>query len=85
MSATLQRKIHEAGTGATVKGIKASLLKKITITVPISVDEQKKRVDAIDSLTSHLQFLKENFQRKINNYQALKSAILAQELQSKAA
>src|SRR5258705_3172099 len=47
LSETTRKKILEKGTGATVTGIKSSLLKKISISIP-SISEQKRIVVIID-------------------------------------
>jgi len=47
-SSAVQQRIHENGTGATVKGIKASLLKTIDISFPISLREQQRIVAILD-------------------------------------
>ena len=85
MSEPYQKTILEKGTGATVKGIKASLLKEIKITFPISLDEQDKRIAVIKEVEKNCTDLADNYIRQISSYQSLKSAILAKELQSEAA
>ena len=57
LSDPVQRRIHAEGTGATVKGIKASLLKLVRISFPVSLAEQAEivsRFDALDGDTRHL-------------------------------
>lgn len=81
MSRTCQKKIQDAGTGATVKGIKASLLKKITVNFPRSIDDQAQRVIVIKKIEEHISIIKSTLRIKSKHLRALKSAILAQELQ----
>ena len=81
MAEVTQQKIHAAGTGATVKGIKASLLKKIPINFPKSLREQQKRADTLEAITQQGDSLLETLVKKCKELAQLKSAILAQELQ----
>ncbi|MEH2412130.1 restriction endonuclease subunit S [Nostoc sp.] len=48
LSNLMQKKIHEKGTGATVQGIKSQLLKKVPISFPRSLSEQKRIVAILD-------------------------------------
>ncbi|BAY48818.1 restriction modification system DNA specificity domain protein [Scytonema sp. HK-05] len=48
LSDLMQERIHEQGTGATVKGIKSQLLKKIQISFPKSLLEQQRIVVILD-------------------------------------
>lgn len=48
LSDLMQERIHEQGTGATVKGIKSQLLKKIQISFPKSLLEQQRIVAILD-------------------------------------
>ncbi|MDA9049645.1 restriction endonuclease subunit S [Pseudomonadales bacterium] len=81
MAEITQQKIHAAGTGATVKGIKASLLKKIPMNFPKSLSEQQKRADTLDAITQQGDSLLETLVKKREELAQLKSAILSQELQ----
>src|SRR6185437_8415374 len=57
MSQPVQHRIRTKGTGATVQGIKASLLKTIAISYPESLSEQKDLVAKLEGLgreTHHL-------------------------------
>jgi type I restriction enzyme, S subunit len=85
MSETYQKKILEKGTGATVKGIKASILKQIKITFPVSLDEQEDRIALIEKVEKTCNELTVNYTKQISSYQSLKVVILSQELQSEAA
>ena len=51
MAEITQQKIHAAGTGATVKGIKASLLKKIPLNFPKMLSEQEERAHTLDAIS----------------------------------
>ena len=82
MSESYQKNILEKGTGATVKGIKASLLKEIKITFPVSLNEQLDRITQIEETEKTCDELTVNYTNQISLYQSLKSAILKQELQS---
>ena len=82
MSESYQKNILEKGTGATVKGIKASLLKEIKITFPVSLNEQLDRITQIEEIEKTCDELTVNYTNQISLYQSLKSAILKQELQS---
>ena len=85
MSEPYQKIILEKGTGATVKGIKASLLKEIKIAFPVSLDEQENRIAVIEEVEKNCNDLANNYTKQVSLYQSLKSTILAQELQSEAA
>tara|TARA_Y100001970_G_C14168467_1_gene822719 strand:+ start:308 stop:1513 length:1206 start_codon:yes stop_codon:yes gene_type:complete len=85
MSEPYQKIILERGTGATAKGIKASLLKEVKITFPVSVDEQMDRIAVIEEVEKYCNALANNYTKKVSSYQSLKSAILSQELKSEAA
>ena len=80
MSTSNQEKIQSAGTGATVKGIKASLLKKIVISFPESVEEQTSRVTKVKKIEEATNSLREATHRKIYDLTALKASILKEEL-----
>jgi type I restriction enzyme S subunit len=81
MSKTQQKKIQDAGTGATVKGIKASLLKKISIPYPSSLAEQEQRVICIEAIQKKINVLEQIQSNKLGKLNSLKSAILKQALQ----
>jgi type I restriction enzyme S subunit len=82
MSETYQTEIHNKGTGATVKGIKASLLKEIEISYPVSLDEQRFKIALIEGVEEYNNMLQTNCDEQISLYIFLKAAILEQELQS---
>jgi len=85
MSEIYQKIINDNGTGATVKGIKASLLKKIILSFPTSIDEQKNRVAIIEDAERNCNQLQICYANKISALLSLKTAILKKELQSEAA
>ncbi|MAT43279.1 MAG: type I restriction endonuclease subunit S [Anaerolineaceae bacterium] len=76
LSSPIRRKIFENGTGATVKGIKAKLLKKIKIYFPEDILIQKKIVQELDSMWSNSQSLQSNYKQKLTNLHELKQSIL---------
>jgi type I restriction enzyme S subunit len=78
LSQPVQRRIQAKGTGATVKGIKASLLKTIEISYPRSHIEQKQIVGKLDSLREETQRLESIYQRKVAALEALKKSLLHQ-------
>jgi type I restriction enzyme, S subunit len=78
LSDPVQRRIHAKGTGATVKGIKASLLKTIEISFPKSLAEQEQIVTTLDALAEETQRLESIGQRKLDALDALKKSLLHQ-------
>jgi type I restriction enzyme S subunit len=78
LSQPIQQRIHTKGTGATVKGIKASLLKLIEISFPKSVSDQKQIVAKLDDLREETQRLESLYQRKLAALDALKQSLLHQ-------
>jgi type I restriction enzyme S subunit len=78
LSQPIQQRIHTKGTGATVKGIKASLLKLIEISFPKSVADQKQIVAKLDALREETQHLESLYQRKLAALDALKQSLLHQ-------
>ena len=78
LSQPVQDRIRLQGTGATVQGIKASLLKKIGISFPKSLEEQSKIVNQLDDLASETQRLESLYQNKLNSLDELKKSLLHQ-------
>ncbi len=78
LSQPVQQRIHAKGTGATVKGIKASLLKTIEILFPKSLNEQKQIVAKLDALAEETQRLESIYQQKLAALDALKKSLLHQ-------
>jgi type I restriction enzyme S subunit len=70
LSDVTQRRIHEKGTGATVKGIKASLLKTIEIAFP-PLPEQQRIVGILDEAFDGIATAKANAERNLQNARAL--------------
>jgi type I restriction enzyme, S subunit len=76
LSQPIQKRVHDKGTGATVKGIKARLLKTIKIEFPRSVKEQQQIVTKLDSLHEETQRLESIYQQKLAALEALKKSLL---------
>ncbi|MGI9065440.1 MAG: restriction endonuclease subunit S [Pyrinomonadaceae bacterium] len=78
LSQPVQQRIRTKGTGATVQGIKASLLKTIEISFPKALTEQEQIVTKLDSLSEETQRLESIYQRKLVALEALKKSLLHQ-------
>ena len=78
LSQPVQRRIRTKGTGATVQGIKASLLKAIYVSFPSSLVHQHQIVDELDSLREESQRLESIYQRKLAALDELKKSLLDQ-------
>lgn len=78
LSQPVQQRIRTKGTGATVQGIKASLLKTIEISFPRSLTEQQQIVTKLDKLSEETQRLESIYQRKLAALGALKKSLLHQ-------
>jgi type I restriction enzyme S subunit len=78
LSGPMQQRIRDKGTGATVQGIKASLLKLIKISFPKSLTEQNQIVEKLDALSEETQRLASIYQRKLAALEALKKSLLHQ-------
>ena len=78
LSNPVQQRIHAKGTGATVKGIKASLLKKIEIAFPKSLGEQREIVAKLDDLKEQTRRLESIYQHKLASLDELKQSLLHQ-------
>ncbi len=70
LSDLAQNRIHDYGTGATVKGIKSSLLKKIPIEYP-SITEQQRIVHILDKAFADIATAKANAEKNLQNARAL--------------
>ncbi len=77
-SAPLQASIHAHGTGATVQGIKASLLKNIPVCFPAGLGVQASAVRLLDALSAESQRLGQNYIQKQAALAALKRSLLHQ-------
>jgi type I restriction enzyme S subunit len=78
LSQPVQQRINDKGTGATVKGIKASLLKTIEIDFPQSLARQAAIVKALDRLSDEVKNLEAIYQQKVTALAELKKSILHQ-------
>lgn len=77
MSSEVQKLILSKGTGATVKGIKASLLKLIDIKFP-AIEEQNKLCVKLDIIKSDCEKLKYAYLNKTTQLEVYKRSILKQ-------
>ena len=78
LSQPVQQRIRTEGTGATVQGIKASLLKLIEISFPKSHATQEKIVSKLDDLREKTQRLARLYERKLAALEGLKKSLLHQ-------
>jgi type I restriction enzyme S subunit len=78
LSQPVQRRILDKGTGATVQGIKSSLLRTIDISFPKTVTEQQQIVTKLDALRDETQRLESIYQQKLAALDELKKALLHQ-------
>lgn len=78
LSQPMQQRIRAKGTGATVQGIKASLLKTIEISFPKTLAEQKQIVTKLNSLSDETKHLASLYERKLAALEALKKSLLHQ-------
>jgi type I restriction enzyme, S subunit len=78
LSAPVQQRIRAQGTGATVQGIKASLLKLIEISFPTDLTTQQEIVTKLSALNQETQRLATLYTRKLAALEALKKSLLHQ-------
>lgn len=78
LSQPVQNRIRMKGTGATVQGIKASLLKTIEISFPSSLSAQKHIVEKLDALRKETQRLESIYRQKLAALDELKKSLLHQ-------
>jgi type I restriction enzyme S subunit len=78
LSPPVQERIRANGTGATVRGIRASLLKRIGIAFPKSLEEQKRVVARLDTLAVETLRLRSIYGNKCVALQELKRSLLHQ-------
>jgi len=76
LSRVMQKRIQDNGTGATAKGIKASLLKKIQVAFPKSIEVQKRTAADLTELQEQTQRLEAIYQQKLEALHELKQSIL---------
>jgi len=77
LSEPMQAKLHAQATGATAQGIKASLLKRIPIAFPKTVEEQAAIVERLDSLAEATSCLEELYVVKLAALDELKKVLLS--------
>ncbi len=70
LSDAMQMRIHERGTGATVKGIKATLLKSLELSFPGSA-EQQRIVGILDEAFAGIATAKANAEKNLRNAREL--------------
>ena len=78
LSSPIQQRIKDQGTGATVQGIKASLLKKIEISFPAAVHMQTSIVEQLESLSEEVDRLESIYRQKFTALDDLKKSLLHQ-------
>lgn len=71
LSPNLRKNLFDKATGATVQGIKSSLLKKIEISFPKSIEEQKQIVEILDKTFESIDQAKVNIEKNIENTKEL--------------
>ena len=84
MSQHYQKIILDKGTGATVLGIKASLLKNIEITFPTSIEEQNIRCAKIEVAEIQTKKLIDIYEKKLTDLNRLKSSLFNKEFKKNA-
>ncbi|EAZ5148979.1 restriction endonuclease subunit S [Salmonella enterica] len=75
-SSVFQQQLHENATGSTVKGIKASLLKKIKITFP-PLSEQLEIVRRVEQLFAYADTIEKQVNSALTRVNSLTQSILA--------
>ena len=78
LSGPVQQRIRSKGTGATVQGIKARLLRLIEISFPKTLTEQEQIVEKLDALHEESQDLVSLYERKLAALEVLKKSLLYQ-------
>jgi len=76
LSPPVRKRILLQGTGATVVGIKSSLLKKIIVYFPKKTSEQELIIERLDALKEQTQRLEKAYLSKIDYLEELKKSIL---------
>ncbi len=76
LSNPIRVRIFRKGTGATVLGIKARLLKKVEIYFPATLSEQSSIIAKLDSLLAEIKRLESIYQRKLAAMDELKKSLL---------
>jgi type I restriction enzyme, S subunit len=80
----VQQQFENSARGSTVRNLNIDLVSKVVVTVP-PLAEQQRIVEKLDAAFSEVKAATNGVEEMKTNYKALKSAILAQELQSEAA
>lgn len=83
LSNPIRNKILIRGTGATVLGIKSSLLKKIEIYFPKSISAQRAIVAILDELSAETKKLESIYRQKLTDLDELKKSILKKAFEGK--
>lgn len=76
LSPPIQRRIREEGTGATVQGIKARLLKGVAIPFPLQLDTQREIVARLDAVSNGVTAEESIAMRKLARLEELKKSLL---------
>lgn len=71
LSPVIRKRIFDKATGATVQGIKSKLLKKIEISFPENIEQQKQIVTILDKAFEAIDKAKENIEKNIQNSKEL--------------
>lgn len=80
MSRPVQEEIFKRGTGATVVGIKASLLKRVPIAYPTNIFAQRVLAQAMEETSNSAAQLADNYRVKLMQLTSLKQSILCKAL-----
>ncbi|WP_417718309.1 restriction endonuclease subunit S [Salipiger sp.] len=76
MSPPMQSEIHTRGTGATVVGIKAKLLKTVPLRFPRNLDRQRTIAANCQSAYDNMERLEETFRSKLQDIDDLRQSLL---------
>lgn len=76
MSPLMQTEIHSRGTGATVVGIKAKLLKTVPLRFPKDLEQQRKIAMNCQSAYDNMERLQEGFEEKLQDLDDLRQSLL---------
>lgn len=76
MSPPMQTEIHSRGTGATVVGIKAKLLKTVPLRFPKDLERQRKIATNCQNAYDNMERLQEGFEGKLQDLEDLRQSLL---------
>ncbi|WP_170601628.1 restriction endonuclease subunit S [Ruegeria arenilitoris] len=76
MSPPMQSEIHRRGTGATVVGIKAKLLKTVPLRFPSNLDRQRTIAANCQTAYDNMERLEEAFKSKLQDIDDLRQSLL---------